>query len=478
MRVLVTNGYWLSLDPKQERQSKPYPPLATLIACAILMEQGHEVEFFDSTFECNEKSLIARFQHKPDVVLIYDDGFNYLTKMCLTNMRHRVFSLLAASHEKGVATLVASSDASDHTEAYLQAGATAVFFGEADDTLREWASLEEQSRFSGALPGMAMLIRGSVVRGTPRAVMTNLDALPDAAWKLLDVGPYKQAWSHHGGLSLNMATTRGCPFKCNWCAKPLYGNRYQVRSAARVAAELELMHSLFDMRHIWFCDDIFGLKPGWVESFRTEMALRKLFIPYKIQSRADLILRDTTCEDLAKSGCEEVWMGAESGSDAILMAMDKGITVAQIHRAVKLLYDMGIKPCLFLQFGYPGEGLPQIRETLSMVRELMPHDIGVSVSYPLPGTLFFERVKDQLKSKRNWENSDDLAMMYEGSYPASFYRQLHRYVHRDFRSRQQRKAVKEGNGIFKNASHALRSAAYRMLARVNYVFLSTTDGRL
>ncbi len=478
MRVLVTNGYWLSLDPKQERQSKPYPPLATLLACAILLEQGHEVEFFDSTFEPDEKNLVVRMSYKPDVVLIYDDGFNYLTKMCLTNMRHRVFSLLSAARSVGVPTLVASSDASDHTEAYLEAGATAVFFGEADGTLLEWASLEAGHRFSEVLPGMALFNKGVMLRGSPRAVLTDLDALPDAAWHLLDPRSYNHAWQRHGGLSLNMATTRGCPFKCNWCAKPLYGNRYQVRSAARVAAELHAMHSLFQMKHIWFCDDIFGLKPGWVESFRKEMALRKLYIPYKIQSRADLILRGTTCSDLAQSGCTEVWMGAESGSDEVLQAMDKGITVAQIREATRLLQLSGIQPCLFLQFGYPGERIPQIRETISMLRELMPHDIGVSVSYPLPGTVFYERVKNQMSSKRNWADSDDLAMMYKGTYPASFYRQLHRYVHRDFRSKQQAANFKQRNGIVKRAAHVFLFIGYRLLAEVNHFFLTTTDGRL
>jgi len=131
-----------------------------------------------------------------------------------------------------------------------------------------------------------------------------------------------------------------------------------------------------------------------------------------------------------------VWVGAESGSQRILDAMDKGITVEQIVTARARLKAAGIKVSFFLQFGYPGEGAAEIEATRRLVRQCEPDDIGVSVSYPLPGTGFYERVRAELGEKRNWVDSDDLAMVYRGPYSTAFYRRLHGIVHKEFRLRR------------------------------------------
>jgi radical SAM superfamily enzyme YgiQ (UPF0313 family) len=142
-----------------------------------------------------------------------------------------------------------------------------------------------------------------------------------------------------------------------------------------------------------------------------------------MQSRCDLMTRETV-HALRRSGCEEVWMGAESGSQRILDAMDKGIRVNQIHEAAENLRRNGIRVCLFLQFGYPGEEWPQIEATIRMVRDVAPDDVGISVSYPLPGTKFHQIVSGQLGVKSNWNDSSDLAMLFQGAYGTEFYRAL------------------------------------------------------
>ncbi len=165
-------------------------------------------------------------------------------------------------------------------------------------------------------------------------------ALPLPAWDLIDLDPYRKIWtSHHGYFSLNLATTRGCPFKCNWCAKPIYGNRYNSRSPEHVVNEIEFLLKKFQPDHFWMCDDIFGLKSGWVKRFSELVEERNLKFKYKIQSRVDLLLEENTIEVLAKSGIDTVWVGAESGSQKILDAMDKGTTVKQIKEATRLLHE-------------------------------------------------------------------------------------------------------------------------------------------
>jgi radical SAM superfamily enzyme YgiQ (UPF0313 family) len=238
---------------------------------------------------------------------------------------------------------------------------------------------------------------------------------------------------HAGYFSMNIATTRGCPFKCNWCAKPIYGNRYNTRSPENVVNELITLKAKFDFDHIWFCDDIFGLKPGWVNEFANLIEKEKLSFKFKMQGRVDLLLKENMIKDLARAGCDNIWMGAESGSQKILDAMDKGTKVEQIYEASRLLKKNGIKPSFFIQFGYPGETYEDIKKTISMINQLLPFEIGISVSYPLPGTAFFEKVKSELKEKTNWADSDEMALMFHNNYQPAFYQQLHTYVHKSYR---------------------------------------------
>jgi radical SAM superfamily enzyme YgiQ (UPF0313 family) len=201
-----------------------------------------------------------------------------------------------------------------------------------------------------------------------------------------------------------------------------------VRSAALVAEEMRQLKHNFGAQHLWFADDIFGLRAKWVRDLATEVERLDAAVPFKMQSRVDLMTVDNV-RSLRRAGCAEVWMGAESGSQKILDAMDKGTRVEQIATARENLGREGIRACYFLQFGYPGETWQDIQTTIKLVRDTRPDDIGVSVSYPLPGTKFFDRVQAQLGEKTNWSDSEDLAMMFQGAYTNEFYRALHDALH-------------------------------------------------
>jgi radical SAM superfamily enzyme YgiQ (UPF0313 family) len=202
-----------------------------------------------------------------------------------------------------------------------------------------------------------------------------------------------------------------------------------------VAAELTWLKAAYNPDHIGFVDDILGLKPGWIQKFSELVRDAGISTPFKCLQRADLVT-DQIAGTLSAAGCKTVWIGAESGSQKILDAMEKGDKVQDIHQATQRLHAHGIEVGFFLQFGYPGETFDDIQKTLQMVRDCSPDDIGVSVSYPLPGTKFFERVKSELKEKQNWIDSDDLAMLYRGPFPQEFYRLLHRKIHLEFKARR------------------------------------------
>jgi anaerobic magnesium-protoporphyrin IX monomethyl ester cyclase len=275
---------------------------------------------------------------------------------------------------------------------------------------------------------------GRVVHTRPRAIIRRLDSLPFPAWDLVDVERYRSTWrSHHGYFSMNLVTTRGCPYHCNWCAKPIYGQRYTARSPEHVVEEMAWLKRTFRPDHLWIADDIFGLKPGWIERFAELVQARDAATPFKCLLRADQVTA-AVARALHAADCRTAWIGAESGSQRILDAMEKGARVEQIAAATRLLHDAGVDVGFFLQFGYPGETREDIDRTLDMVRACAPDDIGVSVSYPLPGTTFYQRVQAQLGQKQNWVDSNDLAMMYHATYVPDFYRALHGLVHAEFRA--------------------------------------------
>jgi anaerobic magnesium-protoporphyrin IX monomethyl ester cyclase len=322
--------------------------------------------------------------------------------------------------------------------------------GEGEGTLAELLAcladargdVERARAVAGAIAGLVFRHHGMVRRTMGRKLLQDLDALPIPAWDLADIDRYRAFWRRrHGYFSLNVVTTRGCPYKCNWCAKPVYGSTYHTRSPANVVQEMRLLQDRYAPDHLWFCDDILGLKSRWLLAWQEAVRDAGVRIPFLCQTRADL-MTDENVRALAMAGAKEVWLGAESGAQSVLDAMDKGISVDQIRSAVGRLRRWGVRVGLFLQFGYPGEGWKEVQATRALVRELLPDDIGVSVSYPLPGTVFHERMSAALGAKRNWTESDDLDPLVPGRYSANFYRTLSRVTHAELRALRGAKAVR------------------------------------
>ena len=414
----------------------PYPPLGTLYAASVARGHGYTVALFDSMLSDDvEEFRAALARHRPRIVVIYDDDFNYLTKMCLSRMREAAFTMSAMAREAGCTVIVHGSDPVDHLEEYFTHNADFALCGEGEQTLVETLDFICAGRGRREdIRGLAYLQNGSVHRNPAREVMQDLDSLPFPARDLVDIERYRRSWKgRHGYFSINMVTTRGCPFHCNWCAKPLYGQVYHSRTPADVAREMKFIKETIKPDHIWFCDDIFGLRPGWVEEFAEEVERQDARIPFKCLARVDILLKGDTLAHLKRAGCASVWVGAESGSQKILDNMDKGTTVAQIYEAARGLRGNGIHIGFFLQFGYPGEMREDIALTWKMIRECRPDEIGISVSYPLPGTKFYDNVRAQLGEKHNWRDSQDLDLLFQGTFTPDFYRILHTVTHKKFR---------------------------------------------
>jgi anaerobic magnesium-protoporphyrin IX monomethyl ester cyclase len=413
-RILVASPYALCLDPHEAGEGRPYPPLAGLVAAAELRRRGHDVRAFDPMFVGpDERAVLTAFdaaldQAPLDAVAVYGDDHSVAMKQCLGAVRRVQRNMAAAAARRGLPVISSGPDVSDHAAETVAAGASAATVGDNVLALAEWVE------GGAAVPGVVGL-RGA---GGRRAVVSDLDALPVAARDLVDLSAYARAWrQRHGTWELNVWTARGCPYRCNWCAKPTWGRTYQVRSAASVAAEIQALKDGPAPDRLWFTDDIFGLRPAWLRELRERLDAP---LPHRCLSRADLLQDARVVADLAGTGCDQVWLGAESGSDHVLSLMDKDTKVAEIERSVGLLRDHGIGVGLFLQLGYPGETVVEVRQTAALVARLRPDWIGVSVSYPLPGTPFHAAVVERGHDP-HWDGSMENRPLFDTPYAGAFY---------------------------------------------------------
>jgi len=476
MRVLFSHSYFLRLDRKQWEGQTPYPPLATLYAMACLRERSHEIALHDTMFAAGPESVDGALEgFDPEVFVVYDDSFNYLTKMCLSKMQDAAFEMIRRAKARGCRVVVCGSDATDHRRRYLDRGADAVILGEGEAALVEVIDAWDRGADDlGDIAGLARLDGGELVETGRRPPLKDIDALPRPAWDAIDLEPYERAWrARWGRWSLNLVSSRGCPYSCTWCAKPIWGSQYVVHSPERMIDDLQYLRQNNAFDHIWFCDDIFGLKPEWAGRFADGVEAAGLDFSFSIQARVDSVLRDGVAENLARAGLETAWIGAESGSQSIVDAMKKGVTVEQIYAATRLLQSHGVRVAFFLQFGYLGETRKDIDKTIQMVLDLMPDEIGISVSYPLPGTPFYNEVASQLVDKTNWTESDDLDLMYKSTYQPAFYKRLHRYVHKIFQRQRGYRSLKR---LAKAPWRADRKELRTALATGYYLPMSLVDG--
>jgi anaerobic magnesium-protoporphyrin IX monomethyl ester cyclase len=436
LSILVCHSYYLRLDQKQVLRAKPYPPLATLQVVAMLRRAGHQVAFFDSMLADGIEDYDRLLEDgRPQLVLFYEDNFNFLSKMCLGAMRQAACDMIAAARRGGSRVIAAGPDVTDAPGPYLKAGADFTLLGEGLSALLDVLPRLDSHPFAATadliqgLGGIASLKGGKVLTGSGSRAMPLAADEGVAAWDLVDMDRYRALWMKaHGYFSLNMAASRGCPFRCAWCAKPIWGNQYLQRSAAEVAEEMAHLKRSFNPDHIWFADDIFGFRVDWVAEFAARVREAGAKIPFTIQTRADLV-SVRMAEALRNAGCREAWIGAESGSQRVLDAMNKGTTVAEIRVARDRLKSVGIRVGFFIQLGYLDEELEDIFATRDLLDAARPDEIGVSVSYPLPGTRFYDLVRAQLGGKTRWQESNDLDMMFQGTYTSDFYRTIRNLLH-------------------------------------------------
>lgn len=412
MKLLLTHGYFLADDAKEQKIMKPYAPLGLLYLCAHLRAKGFDVEVYDSTFG-SKAELFGLLESGPAAVL----GI-YANLMTRTN----AVEIAERARAAGWQVIAGGPEPLNYAEEYLAHGVDVIVCGEGELALEQLlVSRMDRASWSG-IAGLAFLSGdGRVVRtGAPRLI-ADLDAQPWPARDAVDIGKYLTTWrTHHGQGSMSLITARGCPYQCDWCSHSVYGHTHRRRSAVSVVDELEGMLERWSPEMLWIADDVFTIRHGWVQEYAAEMKRRGIRIPFECITRADRV-DERVAETLAELGCFRVWIGSESGSQRLLDAMHRGVTVEQVQRAVGQLKSNGIQTGMFLMWGYDGEQMDDVEATIEHVKRCRPDVFFTTVSYPIKGTPYFDKVGERLVRLGGWRETSDREVQVRGRHSRRFY---------------------------------------------------------
>jgi anaerobic magnesium-protoporphyrin IX monomethyl ester cyclase len=414
MDLLLTHGYFLHEDPKELQVMKPYVPLGILYISSHLRARGFGVDIFDTTFASPEQLYAALRSSPPAIVGVYA---NLMT-------RRAVLQILRVAKEAGWHTVVGGPEPAAYTREYLERGADVVVIGEGELTLEELIPVLRDGSSSGLAGVSGIAFRGEngkVHETPPRAQIADLDQQPWPDREQVDVDRYVRTWrAHHGKGSVSLITARGCPYRCRWCSHAVFGRTHRRREPVLVADELEWLLNRYQPDMAWMADDVFTIHHGWLFRYAAEMKRRALKVPFECISRADR-LNSAIVDTLAELGCFRVWIGSESGSQRILDAMDRGVTVEQVQSAVSLCKSRGIQTGMFLMWGYVGEGMADIEATVAHVKNSNPDVFLTTVSYPIKGTPYFDEVASQVVNAKSWAEGSDRDYQIRGRHSRRFY---------------------------------------------------------
>lgn len=421
MSVLLTHGYFLDEDAAERAIMRPYPPLGLLYLSSHLRARGMPVKVFDSTFASRADFEREVALQRPRLVGIY------VTLMT----RRNVLWMMRKAAEAGAAIVLGGPEPANYAQEYLDRGADFIVVGEGEQTLAALAAAHERGDRARLHEIDGLVFRdasGAIVRTRPRAQLPDLDAQPLPDRDAIDLERYLETWrKHHGVRSISVITARGCPYTCRWCSHSVYGFTHRRRSPENVADEVELLVQRYRPDQVWYADDVFTISKPWIAEYAAELARRSLRLPFETITREDR-LDESVVETLAAMGCYRLWIGAESGSQRVLDAMDRRTNAERMREMILLLRRHGIRAGTFIMLGYEGEEWSDLDATARHLRESLPDDLLTTVAYPIKGTPYYEDVASRVVAERPWELGSDRDLAVAGRHSRRFYGHAQRWL--------------------------------------------------
>ena len=377
-----------------------FPPLGLGYIAAFLKQKNISVEIVDCTFLTKEEALKKIVKSKPNII-----GIQSMYSM-------RDTSLELARVLKGQCNLLVAGGAlpTINPELFLP-DFDVVVVGEGEQTMLELVNMLIEGGSLAEISGIVYKNKetSQVIRTSPRPLISDLDLLPFPSRDLFNNVSYKNYYYRKFGYKTTaILTSRGCPFDCDFCSKPIFGNEFRSRSASKIVDEIESVIS-FGYDRIWFADDCFTLNRGRLIEVCDDIIDRKLRIGWECLSRVDTFDSEIA-EKMKKAGCLRIFFGIESGNDFVLRIMKKQITTRQASIAIQICKKKGIKAGAFFILGYPGENYQTILDTVKFASSLPLDYLSFTLPYPIPGTALFERIKKEL-ALDEWQEPKNLRLI-------------------------------------------------------------------
>ncbi len=430
MSVVLTHAYYLFEDEKEQKIMRPYPPLGLLYISGYLNEKKLQNSVFDSTFYSFKEQLEFIKKEQPKIVAIYT---NLMTKV---NVIKLVKILKSDSTFGNPKIILGGPDITYNCENYLRTGVDFLIIGEGEQTTFELSNAILNNTSYEEIQGIAYLSNEEIVKTPARTKMKELVHLPLPNREAIPIHKYLDTWKkYHGKSSMTVSTQRGCPYTCKWCSTAVYGQSYRRRPADMVAKELKMLKTKYQPDSVWFVDDVFTVSHKWLKSFHKEVLEQDAVIPFECITRAER-LNDEVLQLLKEVGCFRIWIGAESGSQKIINAMDRRVDVGTVKEAIQKTNALGIETGTFIMVGYPGEDEQDITQTVTYLKEANPTLFTITVAYPIKGTSLYNEIEDKITIQPQWETSTDREIDFKRTYNRKYYDYAVRYIVNEVNSRK------------------------------------------
>ncbi len=414
MSILLTHAYYLSDDPKEQKIMKPYPPLGLLYVSAYLKSKNIANDVFDTTFSTQQAQLDFIVENQPKIICIYT---NLMTKVEVI----KLIKILKTKEYNFPKIVLGGPDVTYNVENYLKSGADFLVIGEGEETTFElYNAIVDNGNFND-VNGIAFLENNVAVQTQARTKFKELNELPLPNREAINMYNYLETWkNNHGESSMTISTQRGCPYTCKWCSTAVYGQSYRRRPADQVAAEMKMLKEQYNPDAIWFVDDVFTISHKWLTAFHEEVVKQNAQIRFECITRAER-LNDEILKLLKEAGCFRIWIGAESGSQDIIDAMDRRVDVNHVKKIIQDTNSMGIETGTFIMLGYPGETEKNIDETIQYLKEAKPTHYTITVAYPIKGTSLYNEIESKITNLPDWEKSTDREIDFQRTYSRKYY---------------------------------------------------------
>jgi radical SAM superfamily enzyme YgiQ (UPF0313 family) len=376
MRVLLINPFY----PISET---PSPPLGLAYLAAALTTAGFEVKVLDLVVFPYSQSLLRQ------VIGEFEPRLAGLTAVTMTvdhaigvardikKIDRRILTVMGGPH----VTFCARDTLDNHPDLDV------IVLGEGERTIVELSHAIRRNGDWCRVAGIAFRGDSGIAHTPRRAPIADLDELPDPDRGLLPLGRYRAL-----GMPISLTTSRGCPFKCIFCAgRKMVGARVRYRSPRRVVNEMAHLNNL-KFHQINIADDLFTANRTHCLAICNEIIQRGLKMRWTSFARVDTVSEEILSR-MKAAGCSAVSFGIESANSEILKTIKKGITREQVVDAVEMCQRAGVTPFASFILGLPGETPQSIRETLDFGRQLkkMGLSFGFHLLAPFPGTEIRDR---------------------------------------------------------------------------------------